>query len=225
MIRFVVAIDGPAAAGKGTIARAISSHFGFAHLDTGLLYRCVTRDLLSGNEELDETAAARLAARLDPESVLDHASLRSPEVSRQSSRIAAMPGVRQALLDVQRRFAEREGGAVLDGRDIGTVIVPDADVKLFVTASDSVRARRRFDELSKADVNMTLEEVQADLKSRDRRDRTRGLAALRMSDDALLLDTSELSIDQAVNKAIEAVSARYGTGLESGPAFGMGENG
>jgi cytidylate kinase len=197
-VRFTVAIDGPAAAGKGTIARALARHFGFAHLDTGLLYRATGRRVLAGEPPL---VAARA---LQPDDLL-RGDLRTAEVGQAASKVAAMPEVRAALLDFQKDFARREGGAVLDGRDIGTVICPDAQVKLFVTASDARRAERRHRELSALDPELTVADVMADLKTRDARDAERDAAPMRPAPDALLLDTTDLAIDAAVAQAIEAV--------------------
>lgn len=196
-----VAIDGPAAAGKGTIARAVAAHFGFAHLDTGLLYRAVGRRVLDGMGALEaaETLEARHFADAD--------ALRTPEVAQAASQVAAMPEVRTALVAFQRAFARRQGGAVLDGRDIGTVICPDAEVKLFVTATDEVRAERRFKELAGKGHKVTLEEVAADLAERDRRDAARATAPMAAAKDALELDTTDLGIDAAVARAIAAVEA------------------
>ncbi len=202
---FCVAIDGPAAAGKGTIARAVAARFGFAHLDSGLLYRAVGRRALQGEDPLEAARSLR------PEE-LDDPVLRTPEVAEAASRVAAMPEVRKALADFQRAFARRAGGAVLDGRDIGTVICPEAEVKLFVTASDEVRARRRHAELLERGIEADFEDVLADLRARDARDRERAVAPLAKADDALLLDTTELSIEAAVNEAIRAVERRYGQG-------------
>ena len=196
-----VAIDGPAAAGKGTIARAVARHFGFAHLDTGLLYRATGRRTLDGTPPVDAARALR-AADLE-----DEAALRTEEVGHAASRVAADPEVRAALIDFQRAFATRMGGAVLDGRDIGTVICPDAAVKLFVTATDDVRARRRHAELAAKGFPVTLEEVAADLAARDARDEGRTDAPLKPAPDARLLDTSAMSIDEAVAAAIAAVAA------------------
>ena len=196
-----VAIDGPAAAGKGTIARAIAAHFGFAHLDTGLLYRAVGRRTLAGAQPLE---AARALTAAD---VADGDALRSPDVAQAASQVAAMPEVRAALVGFQRAFARRMGGAVLDGRDIGTVICPDAEVKLFVTASDDVRAERRYRELLGKGHAVTLREVAADLTERDRRDAARATAPLAAAKDAVLLDTSTMTIEQAVQTAIDAVAA------------------
>jgi cytidylate kinase len=191
---FTVAIDGPAAAGKGTIAREIAGRFGLAHLDTGLLYRAV--GALGG----DPIAAARALTPAD----LARPDLRSLEAGQAASRVAIIPEVRAALVDFQRRFARQPGGAVLDGRDIGTVICPEAEVKLFVTASPEVRAHRRWLELG-GDPAQVLEEV----KERDRRDTERATAPLRPAPDALILDTSTLSIPEAVARAEAAVRAAW----------------
>lgn len=195
---FTIAIDGPAAAGKGTIARAVAEHFGFAHLDTGLLYRATGRRTLDGTDPVE--AARNLQA-----GDLDAEGLRSPEVAQAASRVAAIPEVRAALVDFQRAFATRGGGAVLDGRDIGTVICPDAPVKLYVTASDDIRARRRHAELTSKGHDISLEEVAEDLRQRDARDSARAAAPLKPARDALLLDTSDMSIDQAIERAIVTI--------------------
>jgi len=203
-VKFTVAIDGPAAAGKGTIARAVAGAFGFAHLDTGLLYRAVAVQALDdGRGVIDPHWAAELARRLAPED-LERPGLRSARAGQAASKVAALPEVRTALLDFQKRFARREGGAVLDGRDIGTVICPEAEAKLYVTASDEVRADRRFAELGTG----TLEGVLADLRARDARDAARDVAPMVAATDALLLDTSDLSIDAAVAEAVAFVRSR-----------------
>ncbi|MEM9247810.1 MAG: d(CMP) kinase [Pseudomonadota bacterium] len=202
---FTVAIDGPAAAGKGTIARAVAEHFGFAHLDTGLLYRATGRRTLDGTAPLDAARA------LDAADLTDEARLRTEDVGQAASRVAALPEVRRALVDFQRAFATRLGGAVLDGRDIGTVICPEAAVKLFVTATNDVRARRRFEELSAKGHPVTLDTVAADLATRDARDQGRTDAPLRPAEDAVILDTSEMSIDEAVRAAISRITDAYGT--------------
>ena len=208
MRRFTVAIDGPAAAGKGTIGRALAARFGFAHLDTGLLYRAVAHKLLEQGDRPDPEHAARVACQLEPADI-EVQGLRGREVTRESSRIAAIPEVRSALLDYQRSFSRRDGGAVLDGRDIATVIAPDAELKLFVTADDEVRARRRLKELNDSGIGVTYAEVLSDLRERDRRDQRRGLSALKRADEAILLDTTELSIAEAVEKAATAVIERF----------------
>ena len=199
-MRITVAIDGPAASGKGTISRAVAAHFGFAHLDTGLLYRAVGAKLIDG---VDPVEAARALDRSD----LDDPRLRSPAVAQAASKAAVIPEVRAALLDFQRAFALRAGGAVLDGRDIGTVICPEAQVKLFVTASADVRATRRFQELTGKGIKVTQDQVLADIQTRDARDIQRDQAPLRPAEDAIRLDTSELSIEQAVAAAIASVTA------------------
>jgi cytidylate kinase len=202
---FTVAIDGPAAAGKGTISKAVAAHFGFAHLDTGLLYRATGRRVLAKE---DPVAAAQ---GLTPED-LDRDDLRTAEVAQAASRVAAIPEVRSALVDFQRSFARRDGGAVLDGRDIGTVICPDAEVKLYVTASDEVRAGRRYLELRAKNASTTPEEVLADLRARDARDAGRDTAPMKPAADALLLDTTNLSIEAAVEEAVRAVKQKLEQG-------------
>ena len=195
---FTVAIDGPAASGKGTISRRIAAHFGFAHLDTGLLYRAVGRKVMDGAEPI---AAAQALVAAD----LDRPDLRSAEGGQAASKVAAIPEVRAALGDFLVAFARRAGGAVLDGRDIGTVICPEAEVKLFVTASDEVRARRRFLELVAKGDEVTETGVLADLRARDARDSARETAPLRAAEDAVVLDTSALTIDEAVAAAIAVI--------------------
>ena len=209
-MRFTVAIDGPAAAGKGTIARALAARFGFAHLDTGLLYRAVGKKALDQGRGVLDEGVAELVARDLTEDDTRAEGLRTVLVSRAASKVAAMPGVRKALLEFQKTFAQREGGAVLDGRDIGTVICPDAEVKLFVTADDATRADRRWRELVSKGQDTTLEQVAADLRMRDARDAGRDTAPLTQADDALLLDTTELDIDAAVAKAAEIIEQALG---------------
>jgi cytidylate kinase len=202
-MRFVVAIDGPAAAGKGTIARALAERFGFAWLDTGSLYRAVAALVLRDGGDPADAAAAEAAARaLDPEA-LGELPLRTAAVAEGASKVAAIPGVRAALLAAQRRFAGREGGAVLDGRDIGTVVCPDADVKLYVTAADETRAARRAAELAQP-----LAEALADLRRRDARDAGREAAPLAMAPDATLLDTTDLDIAAAVAEAAALIAEK-----------------
>lgn len=212
--QFTVAVDGPVAAGKGTLSRAISRQLGFAHLDTGMLYRAVARRLLDGMEQSEEANAEAIARNLSLED-LERDDLRTREVSLESSRIAALPEVRAALLELQRDFPRKNRLAVLDGRDIGTVVCPDADIKFFVTADDEVRARRRHKELLEAGGEVTYGEVLRELRKRDLRDSGRSLAALRKASDAVLLDTSELTIEQAVERAIAAIEERIGTGRDS----------
>ena len=204
-MKFTVSIDGPAAAGKGTIARAVAAEFGFAHLDTGLLYRAVGKRALDRGRGVIDEGVAELVAKELSEADLDETHLRTVMVARASSRVAAMPGVRAALLDFQKAFARRDGGAVLDGRDIGTVICPDADVKLFVTASDDTRAQRRFDEVTARGENTSLEQVKLDLAARDARDASRDTAPMKQADDAHLLDTTDMGIDEAVAAAVDHV--------------------
>ena len=199
---FTVAIDGPAASGKGTISRAVAEHFGLGHLDTGLLYRAVGKRMLEG--ETPETAAAALT----PDELSDPDTLRGPEVAQAASKVAAIPEVREALVDFQRAFARRSGGAVLDGRDIGTVICPNAEAKLFVTARAEVRARRRHAEMIGRGVETSYEVVLADVHERDERDSGRSAAPLKQADDAVLIDTSDLSIEEAIAVAVRAVEAR-----------------
>ncbi len=203
----VIAVDGPAASGKGTIARALADHYGLPHLDTGLLYRAVALNLLQmGGDPESEFAAARAC---DISQInFEDADLKSEAVGGIASRISAYPMVREALIERQRRFANQEGGAVLDGRDIGTVIAPDADVKLFVTATPEVRARRRHEELLRLGSPAHYEDVLIDIRARDERDANRAAAPLRMAEDAVLLDTSTMDRDAAVQAAIAAVEAK-----------------
>jgi cytidylate kinase len=201
---FTVAIDGQAASGKGTIARALAAHFGLGHLDTGLLYRAVGRRMLMG--EAPETAAAALTA----DDLADADALRGQDVAQAASKVAAIPEVRAALVDFQRAFARRAGGAVLDGRDIGTVICPWAEAKLFVTARPEVRAERRHAEYLARGLESRLEDVLADVRERDARDAGRAASPMKAAEDAVILDTSEMSVGEAVKAAIAAVSARPG---------------
>jgi cytidylate kinase len=200
----VIAVDGPAASGKGTIARALARHFGLPHLDTGTLYRAVALNLWRwGGDPSSEFEALRACHDLvvnddDPE-------LRSEAVGTVASRVSSYASVRAALLERQREFAGQPGGAVLDGRDIGTVIAPDATVKLFVTATPEVRAERRLRELTRRGMTAHLEDVLNDIRARDERDSGRSAAPLLQADDAVLLDTSEMNIEQAVERAIALV--------------------
>jgi cytidylate kinase len=203
----VIAVDGPAASGKGTIARALARHYGLPHMDTGLLYRAVALILWRwGGDPGNEFEARRACDDLgfDP----DDPELRSEPVSKIASAISAYPSVRAALLERQQAFAGQPGGAVLDGRDIGTVIAPDADVKLFVTASPEVRAQRRVRELLERGMPAHLEDVLADICSRDERDSHRAVAPLRQAPDAILFDTSDLDKDQSIAEAIRVVEER-----------------
>jgi cytidylate kinase len=197
---FTVAIDGPAAAGKGTISKSVAAHFGFAHLDSGLLYRAVGRRVLGGEE------AVAAAQDLTPED-LTTGDLRTPEIAKAASVVAVIPEVRAALLQFQRRFAAQDCGAVIDGRDIGTVICPEAEVKLFVTASAEVRAKRRFDELTGKGIETEFETVLDDVMARDARDRDRASSPMVAAVDAVLIDTTEMSIDDAVARAIAVIEA------------------
>lgn len=205
---FIVAIDGPAAAGKGTVSKAVAAHFGFAHLDTGLLYRAVGRAALASiGPSLDPERVIELSKDLKPED-LERSDLRTAAVAQAASKVAAIPEVRQNLVAFQREFANRSGGAVLDGRDIGTVICPDADVKLFVTASTERRAERRFKELEERGEDTSYEGVLADVIARDKRDSERESAPLVASEDAHLLDTSDMTIAEAVAEAIAIIDAK-----------------
>jgi len=206
----IIAIDGPAAAGKGTLALRLAAHYGLNHLDTGLLYRAIGRKMADAGLDLDDPqAAGRVARELDPAD-LGHADLRGREAGELASRVAVHPSVRSALVDFQRSFAARAPGAVLDGRDIGTAICPDADVKIFVTASAEVRARRRTDELAAKGRSVSYERILAEIRERDERDSARASAPLRKADDAALLDTSDLGIDDAFAAAVAIVDAKRG---------------
>jgi cytidylate kinase len=203
----IIAVDGPAASGKGTIARALAAHYKLPHLDTGLLYRAVGLNLLQTGGDPDSEFSALRACDIS-QIGFDDPELKTEIVGGLASRISAYPSVRHALLERQRGFAAQPGGAVLDGRDIGTVIAPHADAKLFVTASPQVRARRRFNELTRLQLNVHFEDVLADIHARDERDSSRAAAPLAMAEDAYLLDTSALTIDAAIAEAIAAVGAR-----------------
>jgi len=206
----IVAIDGPAASGKGTLAKRIAAHFGLPELDTGALYRAVARDITSRGLKLDDVWAAVTAARvLDPRTLNDPA-LRGREAGEAASVIAKIPEVRAALLKVQRDFASQPGGAVLDGRDIGTVICPDADVKIYVTASPQERARRRHAELNASGAAISYEEVLDQIVVRDKRDSEREVAPLKPAPDAALLDTTHLAIDAAFRAAVDLITTKTG---------------
>ncbi len=204
----VIAVDGPAASGKGTIARALAKHFGPPHMDTGMLYRAVALTMFrfggSPGSEFEAVRACEGVAQVDP----SDPELRSEAVSAIASRISAYPGVRAALLERQRSFAASSDGAVLDGRDIGTVIAPNATAKLFVTASPEVRAQRRVRELLERGMPAHYEDVLIDIRARDERDSHRAAAPLRQADDADLLDTSDMDVDEAIAAAIALVEAR-----------------
>jgi cytidylate kinase len=202
-VKFTVAIDGPAAAGKGTISKAVAAHFGFAHLDTGLLYRAVGARVAEGE---DPVSAARTLTGDD----LARSDLRTQAVADAASTVATNQQVRQALVEFQRGFAAKEGGAVLDGRDIGTVICPDADAKLFVTARAEVRAERRWKELQAAGMEAEFDTVLAEVEARDARDAGRKDAPMRQAANAVLLDTSDLTIDEAIARAVAAIETAGG---------------
>jgi cytidylate kinase len=203
----IIAIDGPAASGKGTLARRLAAHFNLPHLDTGLLYRAVARALIDTATPLDDVAAATAAARGLKLAALDPARLKEKGVGDAASKVAAMPSVREALLKLQKDFVSQPGGAVLDGRDTGTVIAPNADVKIFIEASAEVRAERRFRELSQKGENVRFEEVLATIKGRDARDSGRSVAPLMPARDAVLLDTTHLDIEAAFRAALSIVEA------------------
>jgi cytidylate kinase len=209
----IIAIDGPAASGKGTIGRSVAAHFGLRHLDTGLIYRAVAKALLDSGHRLDDAAHAVAAARaLDP-AQFDHHALKSHTIGEAASITSAIPEVRAALLAFQRDFAAQPPGAVLDGRDIGTIICPQAEVKIFVTAAPEERARRRAAELRAQGETVDEATVLADILSRDQRDRTRAVAPLKPAADAHLLDTTKLNIEQATAAAIALVErVRAGAG-------------
>lgn len=210
-IQTVIAIDGPAASGKGTLARRIAKHFSFAHMDTGLLYRAVALKVLK--EKADPAAAARELAAAGALN-LDKDALRGEEISETASQLAAIPAVRQALYDLQRNFALHPPapfkGAVLDGRDIGTVIAPGACAKIYVTASLEARADRRLKELQSGGLGVTYDAVLRDMRIRDERDAARPERPMKPADDAVTLDTSSLSADQAFDKALEIIARKCG---------------
>ncbi|MDI1328296.1 MAG: (d)CMP kinase [Brevundimonas sp.] len=215
MNRFlIIAVDGPAASGKGTIAARLARAYGLPHLDTGLLYRAVGLGLLDAGGSLDDEAAAEAVARaLKAENLSDTERLTSGTAGEAASRTAGYPGVRAALLEFQRDFAAQPGGAVLDGRDIGTVIAPNAQAKLFVTATPEVRAMRRWKQLTGRGDAIAYEDMLADIVRRDERDAGRGAAPMVQADDAVLLDTTEMDIETAFDAArriVEAARSRSG---------------
>ena len=201
----IIAMDGPAASGKGTLAKKLAAHYRLGHLDTGALYRAVARDMIAAGKPLDdEASAAAIARNIDPGS-LEDPRLRTAETGEAASRVAKLKAVRAALVDYQRQFAERPGGAIIEGRDIGTVVCPNADVKLFIEASTEVRAKRRHKELLEAGHDISYEEIHAQIAARDTLDRTREISPLLPAEDALLLDTSDLGIEAAFEAAINLI--------------------
>ena len=210
-MKFVVAIDGPAAAGKGTIAKAVAKHFNLPHLDTGLLYRGIGKKALAySRTSYYPEVAKQLALDLKP-SDLNPNELRTPEIAEAASKVAKITEVREVLLDFQRSFANQDGGAVLDGRDIGTVICPNADIKLFITASAEIRSYRRYKELNNNGHDVELESVLQDVVSRDKRDAERETSPLVIAKDAIKIDTSSLTIKDAVEVAISYLNEKYET--------------
>jgi cytidylate kinase len=209
---FVIAVDGPAASGKGTIATGLGKAFDLPVLDTGLLYRCVGYLMQKAGEDLDDHESAAAAAAVLTADQLENPALRTRAAGEAASRVAVHPRVRDALMEFQRTFARQEGGAVLDGRDIGTVIAPKAPAKLFVTATPQVRAQRRWTQLKAQGERVSLDDVLADIRRRDARDGGRDTAPMRPAEDAVLLDTSEMTIEQAADAArriVEAARARW----------------
>ena len=207
---FVIAVDGPAASGKGTIAARLAEIFDYPHLDTGLLYRAVGLELVNAGLDLDDETAAQAAAQTLTQRHLTDPELRGTVAGEAASRVAVHPAVRRALIDFQQAFAEREPGAVLDGRDIGTVIAPRAQAKLFVTASAEARAERRWKQLRREDGDLELAVVLADILRRDARDAHRDAAPMVMAPDAVLLDTTDLDIEAATDAARRIVEAARG---------------
>ena len=208
----IIAIDGPAASGKGTLARRLATHYGLPHLDTGLLYRATAASLLQAERDLHDVEAAVAAARGLALTDFDDARLRGPKMGEAASVVAAIPEVRAALVQVQRDFAARPGGAVLDGRDVGTVICQDADVKIFVTATPSARAQRRALELAQRGERVDYSVILAEIVKRDTRDAHRSNAPMRAAADAVYLDTTCLSIDDAFGEAVRIVERQFPEG-------------
>jgi cytidylate kinase len=200
----IIAVDGPTASGKGTLARKLADHYGLPYLDTGLLYRAVGRQVFLDGGDPDDGGDA-LAATTFPDAILDDDALRSEETGGLASRVSIHPAVRQALFERQRQFAEQTGGAILDGRDIGTIIAPDADVKLFVTASVEARAERRWKEMQGRGVDADLAAIADDIRKRDERDANRADAPLRVAEGAFVIDTTAMTREQALAAAIEAI--------------------
>lgn len=206
----IVAVDGPAASGKGTLARRIAAHFDIAYLDTGALYRAVARDVIAAGSMVDDVSAATLAAKKIDADTLDDPVLRTRGTGEAASIVAQFPAVRAALLEFQRTFANQTPGAVLDGRDIGTVVCPEADAKIYVIAAVEERAKRRWKELNAAGSQCTYDSILADLVKRDARDRQRESAPLKPASDAHLLDTTNLDIEAAFEAAVELIDAATG---------------
>lgn len=206
----IIAIDGPAASGKGTLAQRIARHYGLPHLDTGMLYRAVARDVLRAGDSLDNAAAAEAAARALDHTTLADGGLRGGAMGEAASVVAQIQAVRAALLEMQKAFAGKPQGAVLEGRDIGTVVCPDADIKLFITAEIEERARRRYRELAEQGEETSEGAVLADLKKRDERDRSRMASPLRIAPDAHLLDTTKLDIEAVFFAAVRLIDAAIG---------------
>ncbi|KRB59237.1 cytidylate kinase [Rhizobium sp. Root708] len=204
---FTIAIDGPAAAGKGTLSRLIAETYGFHHLDTGLTYRATAKALLDAGKTLDDEIVAEKMAREVELAGLDRDILSQHEIGEAASKIAVMPSVRRALVEAQRRFSEKTPGTVLDGRDIGTVVCPQAPVKLYVTASPEVRAKRRYDEIISKSAPADFDAIFEDVKRRDERDMGRADSPLKPAEDAHLLDTSEMSIEAAFQAAKSIIDA------------------
>ncbi|WP_436643484.1 (d)CMP kinase [Microbaculum sp. FT89] len=203
----IIAIDGPAASGKGTLARRLAVRYGLRHLDTGMLYRAVARAVIDAGADVADPAARLAAARaLDAAQLRDAASLREPGMGEAASIVAADPAVRAEILAFQRDFANRPPGAVLDGRDIGSVVCPNADAKIFVTAAPEARAERRWRELAGNGAEISYEQVLDDIRRRDARDTSRAVAPLRPADDAHLLDTTDLDIEAAFRAAVDLIS-------------------
>lgn len=208
MSSFVVAIDGPAASGKGTISRRLAKEFGFHHLDTGLTYRAVAKALLDQGLPLDDVAVAESVAKNLDLSGLDPSVLAVHEVGNAASKVAVMPSVRKILVHAQQSFALKSPGTILDGRDIGTVVCPDANVKIFVIADAQTRAKRRYDEAVSKGRDLDFQQVLEDILARDARDMGRKDSPMRQADDALLLDTSKMDIETAFYEAFAMVKAK-----------------
>ena len=213
----IIAVDGPTASGKGTVSKELAKHFGLPFLDTGLLYRAVGWTLREQGGDPDNPADALAACNFES-ALLDNAGLRSEAVGGLASRVSVHPDVRRALDKRQKLFARQPRGAVLDGRDIGTVIAPDADVKLFVTASSEARAVRRFEEMKRRGEQVDFDDILADILQRDERDQNRAVAPLRPAADAVLLDTTNLTIDAAIQQAIALVNAKTSGRRDKDPA-------